>query len=320
MQQVRTDITTDMADQTTVSSTNVSMATPLAPKNNQKIVLVVQIIILPVIVLGNSLILWAIKKSPSLRKVTYYLLGNLAVADLLFGIMLAIRVMVTFADMFSIQMCLVLNELGLVPVGSSISGVLLICVHNFNSVKSLRHLVKPGFNFKATWIMMAVSWFGWCILSISGYLTADTTAEINNRCFIGNGAYHRGFLATLSVVSIVHFVLIITFQACTIITIQQQRALPASPTPCSDPTSYECCQTQDSPSCSTTLKDYNRCPYCYNYILGALYCCTCSIRDLSQGVWFNGRNPDVNDDVHLHKQHGQRICVQAEEQGVSTRL
>jgi hypothetical protein len=204
------------------NSSDANLNTTTDPGRNNTVVLVIQGFVIPVIIFGNALILAAIHKSSCLRKTTYYLIGNLAVADLLFGLILGVRVVLMLLDRITSFVCLLINLVGLIPTACSTSAILIICVQNLTIVKFL-HTTKPGLSSKVATVLIAVSWGLWFVVSFLGYMTAHSDAQLDNRCFLGNGQYDRGFLATLSVIGMLQLVVIFILQALTIFTIQQEK-------------------------------------------------------------------------------------------------
>ena len=119
-----------------LTSTIRSYTTEPQQKTQITAVLLLQILVLiPLIILGNTLILAAIKYQKSLHKITYYLLGNLAVADLLFGLNMVVRVALIIANKFNALYCLITTFIAILAGGGSLSGLLFICIQNFIAVK-----------------------------------------------------------------------------------------------------------------------------------------------------------------------------------------
>ena len=67
-----------------------------------------------IVLAGNLLILCAVKKSEKLHKVTYYLLANLAFADILFGIMFGPFYLWSLIDDLSVYPCYLVRNLNLI--------------------------------------------------------------------------------------------------------------------------------------------------------------------------------------------------------------
>jgi hypothetical protein len=140
-------------------------------------VLVIQTSLIPVILLSNLLILFAIKKSKNLHKLSYYLMANVAVADGSVAISLAIRLLTQTS--YDGRGCLASCAFLVLSNGASISGVLLLCVHNFRSAK-YHKLLKNGFSDGAARGLIAGSWLLWTALACYGALTADVTPDVTS--------------------------------------------------------------------------------------------------------------------------------------------
>jgi len=184
---------------------------------------VIRIFVFPVIIVGNSLILLAIKRHKSLKKVTYYLLGNLAVADLVFGFNLGLRGMFSILKLNSPLFCAITTQVSILALGSSLTGLVLICTQTFLSARFL-FVGRNLFSNKIGMFLVAGSWLSWSAFLLWGILTADIKGmRFNGNCSIYNGFATETFLTFISVICAVHIVLIIWLQLHTLFLIRRQR-------------------------------------------------------------------------------------------------
>ena len=120
---------------------------------------------------GNSLILWAIHHFSSLHKVTYYLLGNIAVADVVYAVGLAMSSVCVIFGLGTTALTIVSFPL-LVSGWMSLSGTVLVSLHSFVAVKFPVRF-NDGFDPKMAVLLMAGIWGFWIVHTVTGILTVD---------------------------------------------------------------------------------------------------------------------------------------------------
>ena len=183
---------------------------------------VVQIFFIVIILFANGLILAAIRQSKKLQKLTFYLLGGVAVGDALFAFAFASKFILK--DKWNGYGCMLCCFFVLVSSLSSFSCVLFTTIQNFISVKFYAY-AKNGLSNRSAKLLVAGIWVFWSIVGSTGFITADVTKENpGNLCFIGNALYSSSFLLMLSVIALAKFVFVIVLQVYTILIVKQQHS------------------------------------------------------------------------------------------------
>ena len=206
---------------TTLDNDTYSNATGSVPATYRTTV-VIQVILMPIVMSGNTLILCAIKRSKSLHKVSYYLMGNLAVADILFGFSIFIRNIFALQNKLDMWACLLTNALTVLSAESSLTGILLLCLQSFLSVR-FSILFKTGFTNRVAGSLVALMWTFNSIIATLAIVLADTSMELPvNQCYVASQYYSRTFTGIMSVATCGTMILLVTFQLLTIATIEKQ--------------------------------------------------------------------------------------------------
>ena len=206
-----------------ISSADVTSGViPVLDGTNLNIASMVQIFLILIILFANGLILAAIRKSKKLQKLTFYLLGGVAVGNALFALTFASRFFLE--DKWNGYGCLLCNFFVLVSGYSSFSCVMFTGIQNFISVKFYAY-AKNGLSNRSAKLLVAGIWVFWSIVGSTGFITADVTkGNPDNLCFIGNAFYSSSFLLMLAVVSITKLVFVVCLQAYTIVIIKQKHS------------------------------------------------------------------------------------------------
>ena len=179
---------------------------------------VFQIFLIIIILVANFLIMAAIKESKKLQKLTFYLLGGVAVGDVSFGFALGSRFFLE--DKWNGYGCMLCTFFVLLSTLAFFSCVMFTCLRNFISVKFYA-FSKNGFSERSAKLIVVGIWVFWTILSGSSFITADVSKKAK-MCYIGNEYYSNSFMVMISVVALAKFIFVISIQAYTIVVIKQQ--------------------------------------------------------------------------------------------------
>ena len=210
---------------------NVQNETSQTTFNNLTVFQIGILIIILLVLAGNFLILWAIYKFNSLHKVTYYLLGNLAVADIIVAIGFAC---VFFSHVFGLRNYPFIIGTGLVFIshGISLSGTVLVSVHSFLAVRFPVRF-RDGFDLKIAGILGLVTWLFWISLSLTGLLTSnfqlDQTVDNNLVSFT------KPYAITKAVLTLLHLVVLVYLQVSTVIRIRKKKTAAEAQGPPGNP-------------------------------------------------------------------------------------
>ena len=175
--------------------------------------------IILLVLAGNFLILWAIYKFNSLHKVTYYLLGNLAVADIIVAVGLTI---ITFHNLLGlgIHSFLFGNLLTLLSHGISLSGTVLVSVHSFLAVRFPVRF-RDGFDLKIAAVLGATTWIFWISHSLTAILTANFQSK--ESVDISRPAISTQFIISKAVLTLTHLVVLVCLQVSTVLRIRKKK-------------------------------------------------------------------------------------------------
>ena len=184
---------------------------------------IVFLLIGPLVIAANSVILWAIKNYKSLHKVTYYLLADLAVSDILCGVVSILRFLAYFSD--SKKLCVFSIFLtGLAYLGT-LSGTLTISLHSCLAIKGHTRFLN-GISVRVVKIIITVKWIVGIIISLATFVNGPGSNHEKDSCSIFGGYYTHGFLIVLATTCWTTVAAVIFTQAFTVIYVQcKKRAL-----------------------------------------------------------------------------------------------
>ena len=174
--------------------------------------------IIPFVFVGNVLILWAIHKFKSLHKVTYYLLGNLAVADIIVAVGFAL---VNLSSLFGLGIYAFIfgNLLGFVANGISLSGTVLVSLHSFVAVRFPVRF-RDGFHVKIAAFLGICTWIFWISHSLFGVLTL--VFQLNSSTDIVD-SFTSDYSVSKAVLNLIHLVVLVCLQLSTVLHIRKKK-------------------------------------------------------------------------------------------------
>ena len=186
--------------------------------------LLVQLAVVPFVLCGNTVILWAIRKFQSLHIVTYYLLGNLAVADILLAINLAIRCILNLTNRLDKYPCIISNFVTLVSAGGNISGTLIVCLHSYFAVRFPIRFFN-GFTTKHAASLLSTAWLFWIVFNVIGVLTGHKEFQVfENSCYPMSGYFSPTFVKCLIFLLQGHLLILVWIQVSTVLLIRTNKA------------------------------------------------------------------------------------------------
>ena len=179
------------------------------------ILMALQIVLVFFIMTGNTLILLAIRQGKLMRKVTYYFIGNLAIADMLFGLALALRLLFVLTETLYTDTCLLIILISAVLGLSSGTGIVFLCLESFLAV---RHYIvfKTGLTPKVACILIASSWLFWLLFCLQLLYHPDADEIPAAQCHFAHPFFNRIFLIQLWVIMCALIVTILVLQILTI--------------------------------------------------------------------------------------------------------
>ena len=170
---------------------------------------------------GNALILMALKKSKSLHKATRLLLANVAVADMLYGVSLGLHSLLRMTSI-SGGTCASMS-LANVSGGSSMSGILLLCVQCFLCIRYLVRF-KTGLSKRLAIVLIFTSWILWTGHSIYGYVRFHALGrDGDNLCGIISTKNDYIWMGILAFTGDIHVIVLAILQVSSLVLIQRKK-------------------------------------------------------------------------------------------------
>ena len=181
---------------------------------------IVFLLFAPCVIAANSVILWAIKNYKSLHKVTYYLLADLAVSDILCGVVAILRFLAYFSD--SKKLCVFSTFLtGLAYLGT-LSGTLTISLHSCLGIKWHTRFLN-GISVSVVKMIIAVKWIVGIIISLGTFVNGPGSNREKDSCSFFGGYYAHAFLIIMATTCCTFVAVIIFTQAFTVIYVNYKR-------------------------------------------------------------------------------------------------
>ena len=173
------------------------------------------LIICFLILIGNIFIFAAIKVSNSLNKMTYYLLGNIAITDVLFAFGLGLR-MVLFL-MNSARFSCLTRFLMVLSGGGSMSGVLILSLQSFLCL-AFPTKFKSVFKLRTVGLLLLVSWIAWTCYTAVGNFVAFT----DDVCYLVEERNNKYWIGILIISGLTHILVLIFLQSASVYLINKQ--------------------------------------------------------------------------------------------------
>ena len=191
---------------------------------SELIPLLVPLVIVPFALSGNSTILYAIRKFKSLHKVTYHLLGNLAVADILLALTITVLCSFNLANKLDKYSCIIASFFVLVSSGASISGTVIVCLHTYFAVR-FPDQFRSGFTRKVAAALVIGAWSFWSIFLLIGALTGDEDFQsFQESCYPAAGYFRHEFITAVCILFQLHLLILVFFQVSTVYLINRNEA------------------------------------------------------------------------------------------------
>ena len=212
------DNLTDIVDD---NSTSVKLVLKLpSPSTKQLTVAIIQIFLCPLVFLGNLLILIAIRKSRSMKQVTFLFLGHLAVSDFLLGFSIFMRVFFLLQNNLIKLPCIIVQWFTVLACGCSMTGILFLSLDCYLSVKfsmQLRPIITP----KIAWVMIFMCWLLWGAYNIYLAVQAMSNPLHLAPCFLGGGYYSKITLTPIPFTYLLHLLIVIYLQITTLLAVKK---------------------------------------------------------------------------------------------------
>lgn len=189
-------------------------SSPAAAKKPM-VMVYVQVLLSPLVFLGNVLILVAIRRSRAMKKVTYLFIGHLAVADLLFGVGMCTRFFLIISDNLDKYPCMFAQCFVITAGGAGSTGILFLCLEGYLSVKYFMSF-KRVFTPRLAWGLIVGCWVFWISMSLLSIVIAAYSPVKKAVCFLGGGYYESWYLVLVPTVYFCQLLLVIYYQLGTI--------------------------------------------------------------------------------------------------------
>lgn len=187
-----------------------------APESHVSVLFVaIQVTLIVFILAGNGLILLAIRRSKTMRKVSYYFIGNLAAADILYGFILAVRMLLLLTGNLNTAGCIFILMIVCISGQATATGILILCLESYLSVRHIM-IFKTTFTPKVAFSLIAISWLVAIMVNLFSLYKPLGKVIPPDQCYLVNGYYNYGYLVTISVIAAVLLTGIFTFEILTI--------------------------------------------------------------------------------------------------------
>ena len=194
------------------------------------IVTIFTIILLPFIFIGNTLILLALKRIKNLRSVTLFYIGQLALSDIAFGVVMVLRVVLIFSFKFHFNRvaCQIVLHILFVSGGSALSAILLLSMEGYLSVRFFIFF-KLRYTRTVAYITSFISVTIWIILISIGFIIPNPPAgDLTDSCtcHLGNQVlFDKAVLKVIVILLWGHVLLIFVFLLGTFLLIRGHNKL-----------------------------------------------------------------------------------------------
>ena len=169
---------------------------------------------------GNTMILLAIKKAKSLHEVTYYLLANLAVSDILLGLSVGSHAVVRLVEANGFACAAV--SLGNLSGGISMSGVLLLCVQSFLCMRFPVRF-RTGFSKRTAAILIIATWVLWTCHTVYGGVQLYRLDRYDGKCGVMSGKNDHLWMGIIAFVGDGHMIALSVLQVALLVMIHRRK-------------------------------------------------------------------------------------------------
>ncbi len=188
-----------------------------------------QVVISIGILISNAMIVAAIHRNKYLHKVTYYLIGNLAIADLVFGICLTLRFFLLVLNRMSFTPCMVVLSLLVTSSGASVTFIAFLSFERYLAVKHV-YSFKVILTNTTVWKLIISCWIYWLFYGFIAFAIPAKSSFTNSHdiaCYMGNGFQNDYYLFVTTIKFLLHQLVIWYFQIVTF-RVAKQYLKPAS--------------------------------------------------------------------------------------------
>ena len=196
---------------------NITVEKQQAETTHLLLVTVFTAMLLPPILIGNILILLAVRKVKNLRNITLFYIGQLAISDIAFGVATVLRIALAFS--YQVNLSKVVCQIALctlfVSGGSALSSILLLSMEGFLSVRFFIFF-KSRFTLRVAQVSSVFTVSMWIILMAAGLGASpsepDSILVRSCDCHLGHSkVFHRSILKVIVMMLWVHVLFIFIF-------------------------------------------------------------------------------------------------------------
>ena len=162
-----------------------------------------QIVVAMLVYTGNILILIVTPRLKRVKSTSRYLILHLAVSDLLFAFSMSIRVVITLIGYKHNEriVCLTLMSFIIKSGGNSVTGILMLAVDVYASIKAGFNSTRFALSRKSTVLLIACCWIFWIIIGNASFVIKPDNIYKGRHstiiCMLGNEYYHRSFISSM---------------------------------------------------------------------------------------------------------------------------
>ena len=186
------------------NSTDTGSKNTILPTFKNISIHVLQILICTFIIIGNLMIIIAIRRSEQLKSVYHFWIAHLAIADFASGILIAIQIFISANNLTTIIGCRIFFTAAMPTYSASIFGFLMVsytsykCIRSSIPIVSLDHLER-----RRVKIQICCVWLFWILFHLTGMFWSDSSVPLYSyiqSCSVFTARFSRTYLLVCSVI------------------------------------------------------------------------------------------------------------------------
>ena len=177
---------------------------------------VIQIVICIAILIGNLMIIIAIRRSEKLKSVYHFWMAHLAIADFVTGVLIAIQMFLSSNNLTTIMGCRIFYTAALPTFSASIFGLFMVSYTSYKCTRSLTPIVNLDcLERQRVKIQIGCVWIFWVLFYLTGMLLFNRSVPMYSyiqSCSLISAQINGTFLFVVSVIILVGVLIVGIFQ------------------------------------------------------------------------------------------------------------
>ena len=167
---------------------------------------ILQILICTFIIIGNLMIIIAIRRSEKLKSVYHFWIAHLAIADFSAGILIAIQIFLSANNLTTIIGCRIFFTAATPTYSASIFGFLMVSYTSYKCIRSSTPIVSlDRLERRRVKIQICCVWLFWILFHFTGMFWLDSSVPLYSyiqSCSSITARFNRTYLLVCSVISL----------------------------------------------------------------------------------------------------------------------